>query len=236
MNQYEQTPCLASAELAPRTAERQFASQAKRRHGAGFTLTELLVVMGIIAVLAAILLPVLSRAKEKSRKTTCLNNQKQIGLAVTQYIPEHEEKFPKEWNNAPTAPLTTPNSSSPTGAYCNNGFDSALQPHLQSRKVFVCPSDTYLNRNISTAGGRNKWDDTSFGINAYVEGQAETVVKNATDTILLAHTRFEHVIWRDQHNVMWDTHAAGDNYVFCDGHVSSLKKEATCKPRNLWEP
>src|SRR5580693_3799499 len=58
----------------------------------GFTLMELLVVMGIIAILAALLLPVLSRARAKAKQTSCLNNLRQINLAVRMYADDFKEK------------------------------------------------------------------------------------------------------------------------------------------------
>ena len=56
----------------------------------GFTLIELLVVVAIIAILAAILLPALQKAREKARQTTCINNLKQCGLAVTFYAQDYD--------------------------------------------------------------------------------------------------------------------------------------------------
>jgi prepilin-type N-terminal cleavage/methylation domain-containing protein/prepilin-type processing-associated H-X9-DG protein len=60
----------------------------------GFTLIELLVVIAIIAILAAILFPVFAKVREKARQTTCLSNEKQIGLAVLQYNQDFDETYP----------------------------------------------------------------------------------------------------------------------------------------------
>ena len=60
----------------------------------GFTLIELLVVIAIIAILAAILFPVFSKAREKARQTQCMNNQRQLAIAVNMYTQEHNETLP----------------------------------------------------------------------------------------------------------------------------------------------
>src|SRR5579864_5860352 len=63
----------------------------------GFTLIDLLVVIAIIAILAAILFPVFAQAREQARAITCTSNLKQIGLATVMYVQDYDETYPSGW-------------------------------------------------------------------------------------------------------------------------------------------
>jgi len=98
---------------------------ASRYHG--FTLIELLVVIGIIAVLAAILFPVFAKAREKARQTACMNNQRQIAMALLIYAEDYDELMPPAstvWQaiNINAASLICPTlGKTTTNAYVYNG-------------------------------------------------------------------------------------------------------------------
>lgn len=206
-----------------------------------FSRTDLLIVLGVLVLIGLIALsfPLMARAKEKAKRDQCANNQRQIGNALTLYFQDGNEKFPKEWKNFKHMPLSRPDPESPTGHYCEQGFEAVLEQFLPNRALFACPSDTALKSNVVVGyhnPKRNRWDDTSYGLNIFLNGKSRDIASDPANTIFAAHTRFEHVIWEDQHSALFDTHLKGNNYVFTDGHVQWLTREQTYKPKNLWKP
>jgi len=103
----------------------------------GFTLIELLVVIAIIAILAAILFPVFAKAREAARKTACINNLKQIGIAVMAYTQDYDETYPYDsfGIGGNTAALANPGP-----ALDVNHWPGRVQPYIKNTKIFQCPS------------------------------------------------------------------------------------------------
>jgi prepilin-type N-terminal cleavage/methylation domain-containing protein len=112
-----------------------------RRKETGFTLIELLVVIAIIAVLAALLLPALSRAKATAKRAGCTSNLRQIGVGIHLYAGDHDDTLPA----APNVTGTTIQTND-CGLFFKRlvksyvGLQGASAPQ---EKVFACPADTF---------------------------------------------------------------------------------------------
>jgi len=142
----------------------------------GFTLIELLVVIAIIAILAAILFPVLARAREKARSSSCQNNLKNIATAFKMYTNDWDEKFPAP-NGAPHDNRFTPGAEIP--------WPLQLDPYVKNWQIFKCPSYTTFGLGY----GYNPYLQWSLlGENNYPAGCSEADVQDVVRTVLAADT------------------------------------------------
>jgi prepilin-type N-terminal cleavage/methylation domain-containing protein/prepilin-type processing-associated H-X9-DG protein len=135
-----------------------------------FTLIELLVVISIIGVLASLLLPVLSKARAKSRQAVCTSNLKQIGLVASLYPDDNAEYFPAKRHNVAGAESQQINWLGKTGtqAYAKRADTVASQRFLNPYiKANVTDSDDIEIAQCPTAFGERQYDraGSSYGGN-----------------------------------------------------------------------
>ena len=113
------------------------------RPARGFTLVELLTVIAVIAVLAAILFPVFATARGKAREISCISNLRQIGLSISMYTQDYDGLYPY---GVDPADKLTPQIWSAFPTFMNEiatipYLHEALQPYIKSKEIFHCASD-----------------------------------------------------------------------------------------------
>jgi len=204
-----------------------------RAAGEGFSLLELLIVVAIISLLAALLLPAIQKSAAKARQAGCLSNLRQIGLAMAAFAHEYRDRYPMQTpkeeggsRGSDPAPLT---------GFTNFSFSAdhfrPLSNDLVNPRVLLCPADRRAKAGTSFSSLRR--ESISFWTNEKaLPGQSETVLAGdwnvtnsmtasavATNVTSLQFTR--------------EVHGSRGNVLHADGHVQLVKTFAYVAPTGL---
>ena len=216
-----------------------------RRVASGFTLIELLVVIAVIAILAAMLLPVLARSKQKASQTFCLNSMRQLGIASVCYSGEYNQHFAwmHNWGSAwgddhvlNPASFWMPEAFRPyvgTNMSSTNGVLATRYKPITS--LFTCPMGLlmsmkvppssedygfdndfyYANDGVSYVWNHEYWDPYHQDYGPPISGRPLARVRQPSLAVL---------IWEiPYHESIYMPHDQGMNVVHADGSANRIK-------------
>ena len=187
-------------------------SRVNRHFRSAFTLIEMLVVIAIIALLAAILFPVFATAREKGRSASCTSNLKQLGLGMLQYAQDYDEILPWDYSYYGT----------PTDAHY---WAEVIYPYVRDNDVYICPSTQGLG-GFNALSYSTVYYDSSYGLNynafqvgiglplsAIPKGDALIMLCDATAPSGQSAAQVTY------YTNFAPRHLNGSNFAFCDGHA-----------------
>ncbi len=187
-----------------------------------FTLVELLTVIAIIGILAALLMPVLNKSQMRAKRIWCESSQRQMGLAFHVFSNDHAGKFPMEasTNDGGSMEFVESGFSAGETFYTAYKHFQALSGGLVQPQILVCPTDikrtaapnfpALQNENVSYFAGVNGTFDKPESILA---GDRNIATNSFQDPTILQIGPVSKLAWT------WEMHQFKGNVVFADGHV-----------------
>ena len=211
-------------------------------HRTAFTLIEMLVVLAIIGIIAAILLPVLSRTREAGRRTQCLSNLRQLGMSTALYSQDWDSRFPfagdaedlnsSGWDSTPYAGLVAD----------MDPIQDVLSPYIRNVLVWKCPSDTGFDHGMSLylepirfGASPSEFEQygESYGYNTFLALLPVTASGvTGTDAGGGKHGASEIILFLDSVGSWHGGGVLGEeryNVLFVDGHAKDLDTDQTRK-------
>jgi prepilin-type N-terminal cleavage/methylation domain-containing protein/prepilin-type processing-associated H-X9-DG protein len=197
-------------------------------HIRGFTLIELLVVIAIIAILAAILFPIIVSAREHAKQVRCLSNLHQLGQAIRAYADDWDSRFPTVRAFPPECPWgSCQNWCGSEGTYGQVWPEKGqIFRYVRSRDIYMCPSDYGRKPNsIPLSYSMNftlSWRNME---NMQKPGSSGSGTSNRlTKILLLIHEKRETINdgdfnWESWWDVPDNVHNDGTTILFCDLHA-----------------
>jgi prepilin-type N-terminal cleavage/methylation domain-containing protein/prepilin-type processing-associated H-X9-DG protein len=211
-----------------------------------FSLIEVLVVIALIAILAGLLLPALSRTREKAKSAYCLSNLKQWGLATHLFVAENNGLLPKDGFATPTLP-----GHFVSGWYVQLPEMSGIAPYLSMPWRTNASVEPGLSAWICPANSRRSNGNLLFHyclnsqVNGFLQQVRITRIPDPSATVwLFDNGRINAVA--QQNNVHSNLHSWGAHFLFLDGHARRFKGSAywdfatnkgrTNNPELVWFP
>ena len=229
-------------------------TQQRHRGRPGFTLIELLVVIAIIAVLAAMLLPALSKAKEKGKRIACLNNSRQVGLALQMYSSDFKGKLPRPGGANVTYDFNSPFvADKQTPLYQIRSYLGIKDVNGQIR-VYICPS---AQQHPNPVFAPTRYSSSALIVSGLVIDKGLSTLRKPARTVAIQEFLYlSAAVWYEPEPVQpggytytqWHTwtaasggewvgppgreyynsvHGGGGNLIWADGHAEYKRNEET---------
>jgi len=196
-----------------------------RQQEKAFTMVEMLVVIAIIGILAALLLPALTGGKERAKRILCETQLQQMGIAFQSFSHDHDSKFPMQVSIADGGSQDVLQTEDSTNGlfYIEYRYFQPLGSILETPRILVCPTDTRLPA-LSFNVLQNSNVSYFVGVNADYNQPLSIL---AGDGNLAASTTMLHITTGGR--LTWDSnlHAYKGNVLFADGHVEEWKDGST---------